>query len=156
MARRGHVLVMLTMSLFMMFGVLGLATDLGWAYFRRQVAQSAVDSAAMAAAVVANKAASTIVCGQYNVVCQAATACPSNITTPANNIQNGCVYAKANGFQNAGTQTLTMASSAPGGVIDPTVYTNLYTVTATVTETNAQLFSGMLGHPFGQVAAMAT
>jgi hypothetical protein len=156
MARRGHVLVLLTMSLFMMFGVLGLATDLGWGYFRRQVAQSAVDAAAMAAAVVANKAASTIICGQNNVVCQTATACPANISTPANNIQNGCLYAKANGFQNAGNQTLTMASSAPGGVTDPTVYANLYTVTATVSETNAQLFSGMLGHPFGQVAATAT
>jgi Flp pilus assembly protein TadG len=156
MSRRGHALVLATMSLFVMFGVVGLAVDLGWGYFRRQVAQTAADAASLAAAVVANKAAATIVCGQNRVVCQAATACAANIVTPANNIENGCLYAKVNGFQNSGNQTVTMASSAASGTIDPTVYTNLYTVTATVTETNAQLFSGVNGHPFGQVAATAT
>lgn len=147
---------MVTMSLFMLFGVAGLAVDLGWSYFRLQVAQSSVDAAAMAAAVVANNAASTIVCGSNKVVCQAATACPTTIGTPANNLQNGCLYAKANGFQNAGNQTVTIAASAASGGIDPTVYTNLYTVTVTAVETNAQLFSAIQGNPFGQVAAMAT
>src|SRR5277367_4449026 len=106
-ARRGQALVLATLSLFMLFGIMGLAVDLGWSYYRKQVAQTAADSAALAAAVTAENSSGTniITCGSYNVVCQAtATACPTVTGTPANNIQSGCVYAKANGFTNAGTQ----------------------------------------------------
>lgn len=103
-SRRGQALVMATMSLFMLFGVMGLAVDLGWSYYRKQVAQTASDAAALAAAVVAENSSgnNVITCGQYNVDCQAATACATITGTPANNIQNGCLYAKANGFTNSG------------------------------------------------------
>jgi hypothetical protein len=157
-ARRGSVLLLATMSLFVLFGIMGLAVDLGWGYYRRQVAQAAADSAAIAGAVVAENANqnTTITCGVNSVACQAATACPANIVTPANNLQNACLYAKANGFQNAGNQTVTVASSANSGTIDPTVYNSLYSVTASVTETMPQLFSALQGHTYGTVAASAT
>jgi Flp pilus assembly protein TadG len=149
--------VLATMSLFVLFGVMGLAVDLGWSYYRKQVAQTATDAAALAAAVVAENAAgnNTIVCNSYNIVCQTATACPA-ITTPANNIQNGCLYGQANGFANSGNQTLTMASSASGIAPDPSVFTVLYTVTATASETIPQLFSGLLGNTSGKITAQST
>jgi Putative Flp pilus-assembly TadE/G-like len=149
---------MVTMSLFMLFGVMGLAIDLGWSYYRKQVAQSAADAAAMAAAVVAyNSTTGIITCGSNNVVCQATpTACPVITGNPANNIQNGCLYAKANGFTNGGNQTVTMSSSALGIAPNPTSFSILYTVTATVTETNPQLFSAVGGHQYGTVAVQST
>jgi hypothetical protein len=149
---------MVTMSLFMLFGVMGLAVDLGWSYYRKQVAQTAADAAAMAAAIVAyNSTTGIITCGSNNVVCQATpTACPVITGNPANNIQNGCLYAKANGFTNGGTQTVTMSSSALGVAPNPTSFSILYTVTATVTETNPQLFSAVGGHQYGTVAVQST
>src|SRR5277367_1852160 len=156
-ARRGQALVLATLSLFMLFGIMGLAVDLGWSYYRKQVAQTAADSAALAAAVVAENSSGTniITCGSYNVVCQATTACPA-VTTPANNIQNGCLYAKANGFTNAGTQTVKMASSALGSAPNATQFSVLYSVTAYVQESNPQLFSGLAGNTQGQIQAVAT
>jgi Flp pilus assembly protein TadG len=157
-SRRGQALLLATMSLFVLFGVMGLAVDLGWSYYRKQVAQTATDAAALAAAVVAENAAgnNTIVCGSYNIVCQIATACPAISGSPANNIQNGCLYAKANGFTNSGNQTLTMASSAAGTAPDPSTFTVLYTVTATAGETIPQLFSGLLGNTSGKITAQST
>jgi Putative Flp pilus-assembly TadE/G-like len=156
---RGQALVMATMSLFMLFGVMGLAVDLGWSYYRKQVAQTAADSAAMAAAVVAYNSTSggIITCGSNKVVCWATpTVCPAITGNPGNNIENGCLYAKANGFTNGGTQTVTMASSALGTAPNPSNFSILYTVTATVTETNPQIFSALLGHQYGQVAVQST
>lgn len=149
---------MVTLSLFMLFGVMGLAVDLGWGYYRKQVAQSAADAAAMAAAVVAFKSTSgIIVCGLNNVVCQASpTPCPPITGNPANNLQNGCLYAKANGFTNAGSQTVTMASSALGVAPNPSSFSILYTATYVAQETNPQLFSALGGHGFGQVAVQST
>jgi Flp pilus assembly protein TadG len=157
--RRGQALVMATMALFMLFGIMGLAIDLGWSYYRKQVAQTAADSAALAAAVVAENSSGTnvITCGLYNVLCQSTpTACPTVTGSPANNIQNGCLYAKANGFTNSGNQTVTMASSASGTAPNPIQFSILYSVTATVGETNPQLFSGLAGNTNGKIQAVAT
>ncbi len=45
----GQAIVMVTMALFAMVGLMGLAVDLGWSFFVQKQAQSAVDGAAMAA-----------------------------------------------------------------------------------------------------------
>lgn len=155
---KGQTLVLATLSLFMLFGIMGLAVDLGWSYYRKQVAQTAADSAALAAVVVAENSSgnNTITCGSSNVLCQAATACPTISGSPSNNLQNGCLYAKANGFTNTGNQTVKMAGSAPGVAPDPTQFSILYTATATITETNPQLFSAVGGHTQGQIQAVAT
>jgi hypothetical protein len=150
----GQALIMVTLSLTFLFGMMGLAVDLGWSYYRRQAAQTAAEAAASAAAV-ATMSNGTITC--TNAVCQAATACPANPTTPpATNIASGCLYAKANGFLNSGKQSVQIAANltAPPAVSG---VSTLYWVTATVTEQNAQLFSRFLGgHTFGGVAAQAT
>jgi uncharacterized membrane protein len=147
-AKSGQALLLATLSLFMLFGLMGLAVDLGWSYYRKQVAQTAADAAALAAAVTAENSSgtNTITCGSYNVACQAATACPTITGSPANNIQNGCLYATANGFSNSGNQTVKMAASAAGVAPAPTQFSVLYSVTATVQENNPQLFSSMSGN----------
>ena len=39
---------MMTLSLTVILGMLGLVVDLGWAYYRQQVAQAAADAADLA------------------------------------------------------------------------------------------------------------
>ena len=150
----GQSLILVTFSLSFLLGMIGLAVDLGWSYYRRQAAQAAAESAAGAAAVAA-MTNSTITCS--NSVCQAATACPANPTTPAaTNIASGCLYAKANGFVNSGRQTVQMTANLTSPPSASGIGT-LYWVTANVSEQNPQLFSGLLGgHTFGSIAAQAT
>src|SRR5262245_29905201 len=92
--RRGQALAMVTLSLTSLIGIIAMAVDIGWSQFVKRSAQAAADSAAMAAIIqaYANVGNRTPVCGT-GVVCQAATACPSSIGTPAHNLQNGCAYA---------------------------------------------------------------
>jgi Flp pilus assembly protein TadG len=103
-----------------MFGALGLVVDVGWAYFTRQVAHAAAESAALAAAQTAVeviKTGGSYTCGSSgstgpSLRCQAATACPTTVPTPTTNtLQNGCAYAIANGFSSGGLggkQSVTM------------------------------------------------
>ena len=49
----------------------------------------------------------TISCGSSNVVCAAETSCPANISgNGSNNVEKGCLYAKANGYTTSGRQAL--------------------------------------------------
>ena len=157
---KGQALVMVTLSLVAMCGMLGLATDMGWAYFVKKSAQRAADSAAQAAA---NQAYTLVGEGTYactNVTCQTSTSCaaaPNN--PPATNIDSGCLYAKQNGFAtggNGGHQNVTIESNvttpaptAPGIKVD-------YWATARVTESIPQLFSAVLQFPFATSSARAT
>ncbi len=50
--RRGQALLLVTLALFAMCGLLGLAVDLGWAYFVKKSAQASSDAGALAAAHV--------------------------------------------------------------------------------------------------------
>jgi len=145
---------MVTFSIAFLLGMIGLAVDLGWSYYRRQAAQGAAEAAALAA-VITTLASSSITC--VNAGCQATTACPANPTSPpSTNIGSGCLYAKANGFLNTGSQTVQIAANLTNPPAATGIST-LYWVTATITETNAQLFSGMLGgHTFGGITAQAT
>src|SRR5512134_81073 len=114
----GQVIVMVTLVLFAMVGIMGLAVDLGWSYFTKKSAQTAADAAALAAVEAAFAAESdedtnsTYECGT-EVACVALSQCPSPIPNPpANNIDVGCLYAKQNGFQvqPGGRQNVTMNS----------------------------------------------
>src|SRR5260370_679028 len=52
--RRGQTILLFSMSTVVMFGMLGLVVDLGWGYFRKQSAQAAAQSAAIAAVSAAD------------------------------------------------------------------------------------------------------
>ena len=47
---RGQALIMVTLSIVLICGMLGLVVDLGWGFFVKRSAQSAADAAALAAA----------------------------------------------------------------------------------------------------------
>src|SRR5688572_2021123 len=109
---KGSVLIMVTVALVAMFGIMGLAVDLGWAYFVKKSAQNAADAAALAAvtAAVAAGPVATMTCGGGTVTC-AATPIPCPAT---GNLQIGCLYAAQNGFSPATAQqnVLIQASDA--------------------------------------------
>src|ERR1051326_1817675 len=69
---QGQALVMVTIGIVFIMGLLGLVTDVGWGYYRKQVAQAAVDAAVLAAVQQASVtgSSSTIVCGSDGIVCQ--------------------------------------------------------------------------------------
>jgi Flp pilus assembly protein TadG len=156
-SRNGQALVMVTAALFAMFGILGLAVDLGWGYFVKKNAQSAADGAARAAAQAVYavvKQTGDIVCGT-NAQCPAS---PSACSGATGNLLKGCQYAVQNGFNpSANTnQTVTMqanntspAPTVPGVTID-------YWVTTRVVERVPQLFSAILGNTHAMVASRAT
>src|SRR5579862_3184214 len=99
--QKGQTALLYTMVSTALFGLAGLATDVGWMYFREQAAQSAAEAAAWGGAIAALKSSpGGFTCGSSGVVCQSATPCPNPIPSPATtNVQNACYYAKDNGFQ---------------------------------------------------------
>src|SRR4051794_27034313 len=97
------------MILTTVFGAVGLVTDMGWAYYRKQTAQAAAQAAALAT-VKAAMVMSGGICGQSNVTCQSETTCPSTITVNGgmSNVDKGCLYAQQNGYTSAGKRKVTI------------------------------------------------
>jgi hypothetical protein len=162
--RQGQVLVLVTLVLFAMVGMLGLAVDLGWSYFIRKSAQTAADAAAMAAVQEGylheddNDNNTTYEC-VTEVTCQPLTQCPHPVPNPpTNNIENGCLYAEQNGFSTdpQGRQNVTMhANNTFPPPTAPGVFA-YYWVTARVTEGLPQLFSSLMGNTYTTTSARAT
>ncbi len=153
--RRGQALIMVTLASIPMFGLIGLAVDLGWMEFVKKRAQTAADAAAMAALLQFQSTtySSSFTCGANGVVCQVPTSCSP---TPSNYLHSGCLYAQLNGFSSAGNQNVTMEA---GVGVPPTaagVQSSAYWVTARVNQSVPQLFSAVLGNSTGLVSARAT
>src|SRR6476469_6139923 len=90
----GQAALMVTCASVFLFGLLGVVVDTGYGYFVKQVAQAAVDSAAMAGAGMAQSNGGT--CG-YSVLCQSDTVCAANPTSPpVTNFDAACLYASKN------------------------------------------------------------
>lgn len=152
--RRGQALLLVTLSLFAMCGLLGLAVDLGWSYFIKKSAQNAADSAALADAY---QALATV--GE--------TASFSYTDDPS----LGLAYAKQNLFEpggNGGRQNVTFTSGVgtftrlDGTKVQPcsgnpgSVGCVEYWVTVRTAETIPQLFSAVLGNGAALSSARAT
>ncbi len=157
--RSGQTAIMFTLAAVPLFGILGLAVDVGWAHFRREAAQTAADSAAMAAALAAYQtfAGATMACNTPHIACYADQHnCPATMSgTPADNVIAGCMYARDNGFVTAGRQKVTFQSGIGAAPTSPGVTTN-YWVIVRVSEDIPQLFSAVLGFPVASVTARAT
>jgi hypothetical protein len=157
---RGQALVMVSLTLFLIFALLALVVDLGFLYFRHSVAQTAADSAAMAAALAAEKSSggTTISC-TTSVACQAATACPSTIPNPpTSDVHNACLYAQQNGFTqggNGGKQNVWVAANVTAAPGESTLSTS-YWVTVTVSESFPSLFGAIFQANAPAVSASAT
>ena len=161
----GQALVMVTLSLMAMAGLMGLAVDLGWSYFVQKEAQAAADGAALAAAEealvnlrTAGAAVTGFSCGTANVECKSKTGCDKVANT--SNLYNGCLYAKANGFDytNASSrQKVTIQSDITSPPPTAPGVNNLsYWVTVRKVQTIPQLFSAVLGNTLGTVSAIGT
>src|ERR1051325_8638248 len=97
---RGQSAILLVLALTTMFGVLGLVTDLGWGYYRKEAARAAAQAAALGAAQAAlASAGGGLGCTSSGVSCQTSYQCPTTLSMPSDDLQNGCLYAKDNGFQ---------------------------------------------------------
>jgi hypothetical protein len=120
-------------------------------------AQTAAEAAAEAAIIDfhSTTGGASFTCGG-NVVCASTpTACATGITTPANSVEHGCMYAQANGFNSPGSVTYeTGRSGTP-----PTAAGSgsaSYWITFRVTQKVPQLFSAVLGNTSGLIAARST
>lgn len=159
-AQVGQAIVMVTVMCMALFGILGLAVDVGWAFFSKKAAQAATDAAAMAAAqatLYQIGQGNSFRCG-VDVVCQPEKPCASQTPRPpASPIDNGCLYAERNGFRHGGSgnQVVTMES---GTSVPPPLAPGVnakYWVTARAGQNIPRLFSVMLGGP-GTTGTSAT
>jgi Flp pilus assembly protein TadG len=151
---QGQATIMVTLSLLAMCGLMGLAVDLGWAFYVRRSAQAAADAAALGATRAALQSNLSIDCVSFG--CSATPISCSQIT--GTNLMVGCSYAQRNGFTpggHNGKQTVTIQASTGNPVSAPGV-NSMYWVTVRVTETVPQLFSAIMGHPVATVSARAT
>ena len=164
---KGQAIVMVTLALMAMCGILGLAVDFGWAFFVKRAAQAAADTGALAAAQALRTTVGAI--GPYNCyqnTCRTENSpliCTSSVINDANdNLDNACLYAKQNGFIDAGRQRVRVNEGSSGsinGTATPPTRAGLevqYWVTVRVTETVPQLFSAVMGNPWATVSARAT
>jgi Flp pilus assembly protein TadG len=157
--QRGQILLFVTFAAVPMFAIIGLVTDLGYMQYVKKSTQAAADAAARAAIIEFHKSnyGASYSCGG-SVVCQAAPQyCDPTITTPSNAIENGCLYAKQNGFTHNSSQDVTYVSGTSAS--PPTVAglsSASYWVTFRVTQVVPQLFSAAAGNMSGMVTSRAT
>jgi len=142
--------ILVTLTLIPMFGLLGLAVDLGWMEFTKKSAQTAADAAAMTALpqFQSTTFSTTFTCGVGGVVCQAPTSCSP---APTRYLHTGCDYAQLNGFSSTGSQYVSMESGTGAPPTAPNVLSSSYWVTARVNQTVPQLFSAVLGNATGRL-----
>ena len=157
--QRGQILILVTFAVIPMFAIAGLVTDLGYMQYVRRSTQAAADAAARAAMIQFHSAnyGSSYSCGG-SVVCQAAPQfCDPAIAVPANAIQNGCLYAKQNGFLHSSTQDVTYTSGVSASPPTTVGLSSVsYWVTFRVTQIVPMLFSAVAGNTTGMVTSRAT
>ena len=162
-----------------LIGMVGLAVDLGYMEFLKKSAQTAADTAALAAAArYHSDTGGTPGCsvngsGRTGNVgptpCVSSWQCPNTLTTstsPANAVEAACVYARANGFwpwkadgaannQNVLIDAnVTSSSSPPPSAVG--AKSAAYYVTVRISQQVRQGFSAILGNANGMVSARAT
>lgn len=146
--RTGQAAVMMCISLTFLFSVLGLGVDLGMSYYQKQQAQSAADSAVLAAAVYAKTNGTT--CGSNGITCNSTPTVCTDISSGIFNV--ACQYANQNG---AALSAISVsgntgnAPSAPGT-------TSSYWIKTTVALTRNNLFLGLAGFKTAAINAEAT
>jgi Flp pilus assembly protein TadG len=150
---RGQAAIMMALSIPLMFGLLAMVVDVGWAYWRAEACKTAAQAAAFAAARQA-QLGSSLACGA--VGCQGTTAnCPATpASPPSNNLIAGCLYAKQNGFTNSGKQQVMYQANTSGSpVAGPTPN---YWIRFTVTEQIPTLFAAVFSQKNLVVSSRAT
>ncbi len=147
-ARSGQAAVSIALSLTFLFSLLGFSVDLGYAYFQKQSAQSAADSAVLAAAVYAK--ANGTSCGSNGIVCNSTPAVCTGISTGVFNVS--CQYASQNGFPRSAIYVSGNTGSPPSAPGTSPAYW----VKVTVATTNRNFFLRFAGFANATVNAEAT
>ncbi len=153
----GQTLIMITLLMVPMCGIIGLVSDIGYMHFVKTSAQTAAEAAVRAAVIDFHATNAGTACGGSVVCAATATACPAAITTPANSLEHGCMYAIQHGFSSTGNQSVTY--QAGSGTRPPTAPGSpvaTYWVTFRVAQRVPQMFSAVLGNPSGVVVARAS
>ena len=169
----GQAIILVTLALLTMCGMMGLAVDMGWSFFVHKQAQTAADAAALAAVEEGFKridgrrgAISGFTCsaggsGAAQLDCQT-TAVNCAAVAATSNLNNGCQYAKKNGFDWTTSRQNVTIQSNDGATADlpatsPGVVNIAYWVTVRTVQTIPQLFSAVNGtNTEGTVSAVAT
>lgn len=151
---------MITLTLPMTLGMIGLVVDVGWSYWRAEACRTAAQAAAMAAVMQA-MSASDLTCGS-GVACTSSAStyvqCPSSPSSPpSNNLQAGCLYAQSNGFTlggNGSRQNVQYAAYTSGSPVSGS--TPSYWVRFVAAEKIPTLFTAVLGKTWMLVSSRAT
>lgn len=146
--RSGQILIFSTLTLFLLFSVMGLAVDLGYSYYVKISAQNAADAAASGAITYANIHGAT--CGT-NITCNSAYTCPSDLGTIDSAFKAGCAYANSNGYGSG--VTLIANNNTP--TYAPGVSASLW-IQANVAQTVTHPFLYWAGFHSGSVETAAT
>jgi|HubBroStandDraft_3_1064219.scaffolds.fasta_scaffold59708_2 hypothetical protein len=146
---RGQVLPLATLLIVLLLSAVGFGMETGMAFYMRQSAHAAAESAAMATVLAAMPSVngSSLTCsgtGTGTQCSSTATSCSSSPSSPPQtNIDNGCLFAKQNGFTAGGSTSIKITanntSPAPG---NPNVSV-IYWAQASVTTRQLQLFSSL-------------
>lgn len=139
---------MASLSLFFLFGITGLAVDLGWCYYLKARVQTAADAAASAAAVFAYNNGDTCASG-----CGRTYTCDGTYP-PTTALQAGCLYATTDGPPTlSATMIENSSTNASAGVSgnSPGIW-----VQATVSTTSPILFLFGTGARTASISASAT
>jgi hypothetical protein len=149
---------MISLSLIVLMGMLGLVVDVGYAHFVKMRCLTAAQSAAIAGAMAAKSLTMTCGTGSTQVPCQAATACPATLATPTTNpVTAACLFAQQNGFTNGGKISVKVAANLSNAVASPVPgISPTYWLQVTVTQQLPQTFSAALGKTLATVAAEST
>jgi hypothetical protein len=143
------MVIFMTLSLTVLFSLLGLSADLGYSYYVQLQAQAAADASARGAAIYAKN--NGYICSTY-VSCNSSYSCPTSLASAGNALQAGCLYAQSNGFTNTGNQTVTMIANNTtlGDGAAPALW-----IQANVSQTVSHMFLFLAGFSSGPVAAQA-
>ena len=152
--RAGQAIILIALSIFFLFAVMGFAVDLGLAYTKRQQMQTAADAAAQGGAMYA-----TTNVGTCNTANPCSTYTCANVTPATDSLQAACLYASQNGFSQGGNNSR-QAVTVTGGIGTPSgtsgLTTNSYWVKASISETVPSLFLFAGVNQIKSVAADAT
>jgi hypothetical protein len=149
----GQAILIFTFGVTFLCGLLGLVVDVGYGYYIKQVAQAAVDSAAMSGAAMAQSLGGT--CGN-SVLCQSNTVCAANPTSPpVTTFDTACLYARVNGFPSTGNQQVIISAGTGSPPSSPGVTAN-YWITVTATQKPSLTFTRFLGANTASVSAQAS
>ncbi len=144
--RGGQAIILASLTMTVMFGTLGLATDLGWNYYLKTRVQTAADAAAGAAAVFAAKNGDTCT----TVTCGVTYTC-AGTTPPTTSLMAGCLYGTVDGPPVlTGTLIENNAAHPPSGLtgVSPTMW-----IKATITASNSNHFLFLSGFHTASILA---